>query len=98
MFAFLVSSFLNTSPVIIGIPIRGLETKDCPFLLYVQFRETELANRVAVILLFIPVDLGVIAVNPSCSVVVRYREGEDLPVEVLLALRESEKLYDARSG
>ena len=67
-------------------------------LLFFTIGEIELTNRVTIEGSLIPLDHRVIAVDPHRPVIVRNRKGEDLPVQLFLALYRPKKFDKSSYG
>lgn len=66
-----------------------------PLLFAIHFSKIELANSVSVVRCLGSIDDSVVAVYPHCAIIVRDGEGEELPVESLLAFHIPEELHDS---
>ena len=66
-----------------------------PLFLAVKFRKAKLADGMAVVFGILPINYGILAVNPYRPVIVRDGKGKELTVEFALAFHKTEELNDS---
>ena len=74
------------------------EFVSCPFLLTIQCREVKCVDRMAIEGSLIAFDHGVVSVDSDRPMIMRNRKGEDLPIQLFLALHRPKKFDKSSYG